>query len=102
MLTTTPSRSVIGEQIGGPLSDFFMIRRMKRIGRTPRPEYRIWSSYIGFLSAIVGFIIFGVQLQNTPKLHWNVTPLIGVGFAAFGNQVITTALVTCKFTSPVI
>jgi hypothetical protein len=73
-----------------------MNQRSKKIGRTPPPEYRIWSSYIGFLCAIIGFIIFGVQLQNTPRLHWNVTPLIGVGIAAFGNQVITTSLVTCK------
>jgi hypothetical protein len=89
--------SVLGEQVGGPLSDFFMNSRARKIGRLPPPEYRIWSSYVGFVCAIIGFIVFGVQLQNTPNLDWNVTPLVGVAFAAFGNQVITTALVTCKY-----
>lgn len=43
---------------------------------------------------IVGFLVFTIQLQNATK--WNITPLIGLAFAAFGNQIITTILITCK------
>ncbi|KAI9815933.1 MAG: hypothetical protein M1827_001925 [Pycnora praestabilis] len=87
--------SVVGEQIGGPLSDFFMNRRTKQLnGQRPSPEYRLWSSYLGFLMVMVGLVVFGVKLQQAPPLHWNVTPIVGIAIAAFGNQVITTVLVT--------
>jgi len=86
--------SVIGEQIGGPLSDFFRNRAMKKTGVKPRPETRLWLSYAGFLMVIVGFIVFGVRLGQAKEGSWNVTPLVGVGLSAFGNQVITTILVT--------
>ncbi|KAI9834410.1 MAG: hypothetical protein M1819_003021 [Sarea resinae] len=91
--------SVIGEQMGGPLSDFWVNTRTRKLGRRPPPEYRLWLSYFGFLMAIVGLIIFNVKLAETKPLHWNVTPtcmgkIIGIAVAAFGNQLITTVLVT--------
>ena len=87
--------SVIGEQIGGPMSDFFMTRKTKTLGGTrPIPEYRLWSSYFGFLTVLVGLIVFGVTLQNAAPLHWVVSPIVGIAIAAFGNQVITTVLIT--------
>lgn len=86
--------SVIGEQIGGRLSDFWMRRRAKALDRAPQPEYRLWLSYGGFLLAIIGVIVFGVRYEQAPEGQWNVTPLIGVAIAAVGNQIITTVVVT--------
>ncbi|RDW80931.1 hypothetical protein BP5796_05629 [Coleophoma crateriformis] len=85
---------VIGEQIGGPMSDFFMNRRAKVLAARPPPAYRLWSCYLGILTVIAGIVIFMVQLQNTEPLHWNVTPIVGVAIASFGLQIMTTVLIT--------
>jgi MFS family permease len=84
--------SVLGEQLSSPLSDAFIRRRSKTRG--VRPEMRLWISYSGFLTVIVGLLVWGFQIQNAEKGRWNVTPLIGAGIASFGNQVITTTLIT--------
>lgn len=74
-----------------------MKRRTKALGgQRPRPEFRLWSSYLGFACVIVGFVVFCVQLDRAVPMRWNVTPLVGIAIAAFGNQVITTVLITCK------
>jgi hypothetical protein len=91
--------SIIGEQLSGPLSDIWMRRAAARLLRThrganPAPESRLWLSYSGFLLAIIGLIVFGVQTAHAPLGHWNVTPIVGIGIAAAGNQIITTVLVT--------
>ncbi|EEA19965.1 hypothetical protein TMatcc_010108 [Talaromyces marneffei ATCC 18224] len=87
--------SVLGEQLGGPLSDSWMRWKARRQGgQHAAAEHRLWLSYIGFLLAIAGIVVFLVQTQNSPAGHWNVTPIIGVAIAAFGNQVVTTVLIT--------
>ncbi|KAK8062413.1 MFS transporter [Apiospora hydei] len=86
--------SVIGEQIGGRLSDLWMNKKAKKLGHRPAPEHRLWLSYFGYALAMVGLIVFGVQIQNATKGHYTVTPIVGVGIAAAGNQLITTVLVT--------
>ncbi|KAK4508086.1 hypothetical protein PRZ48_001824 [Zasmidium cellare] len=86
--------SIIGEQIGGRVSDFWMNRRAKALNRAPPPEYRLWLSYGGFVLVMVGVIVFGVRYQQAPQGHWNVTPIIGVAIAAVGNQIVTTVVVT--------
>ncbi|KAK8173986.1 MFS transporter [Phyllosticta citrichinensis] len=87
--------SMIGEQLGGPLSDFWINRRTKKSGQIrPAPEYRLWLSYFGFLLVIVGLIVFGIQIEDAKHLHWNVTPIVGIAIAAVGNQIVTTVLVT--------
>ena len=65
-------------------------------GRTPHAEHRLWLSYFGFICCIVGFVVFCVQMKKAVPMHWNITPLIGIGIMGFGNQVVTTVLVTCK------
>jgi hypothetical protein len=95
-LTALLFRSVLGEQLGGPMSDYTMKRRAKVLGHFPSREYRLWSSYLGFCTVIAGLVLFGVQLQLAPQGQWNVSPTIGVGISAFGNQIITTVLVTCE------
>jgi hypothetical protein len=71
-----------------------MKRKQAKLGgsRHPVPEYRIWVSYPGFLTVIVGLVVFCVQVDNISS--YNVTPIVGIAIAAFGNQIITTVLVT--------
>ncbi|EMC94446.1 hypothetical protein BAUCODRAFT_35666 [Baudoinia panamericana UAMH 10762] len=86
--------SLIGEQLGGRLSDLWMNRRAKQIGKRPQPEYRLWLSYAGFLLAMVGLLVFGIREEQAPQGHWNVTPIVGIAISAVGNQIVTTVLVT--------
>ncbi|KAG8881199.1 hypothetical protein FRB98_004511 [Tulasnella sp. 332] len=84
---------VLGEPLAGWGSDRYMAWRQKR--GTREPEMRLWLSLPGFLLAIVGMIIFGVQLQNTePRGKWNITPDIGTAIAFFGLQLVSTVCVT--------
>jgi hypothetical protein len=87
--------SIIGEQIGGHSSDLWMRWRSKKVapGR-PDPEFRLWLSYFGILLTICGMVVFLVRIQQAPVGHWNVTPIIGAGIAAAGNQIVTTVLIT--------
>lgn len=88
--------SVIGEQLGGGGSDWWMKRKASKLGRSrsASPEWRIWVAYPGFVTVIVGLIVFCLQVSNLPADAYNVSPIVGIGIAAFGNQIITTVLVT--------
>ena len=86
--------SLLGEQLGGILSDLWMSWRARRIGQLPAPEFRLWLSYIGFLLAIAGMVIFLVCTEQARPGKWTVVPVVGTGIAAFGNQVVTTVLTT--------
>lgn len=86
--------SIIGEQLGGRLSDLWMRRIGGRKETSPSPEFRLWLVYAGFLLAMVGLIVFGVRFEQAKPDHWNVTPIIGIAIAAVGNQIVTTVLVT--------
>lgn len=87
--------SVIGEQIGGHASDLWMRQRAKKMaaGR-PAAEYRLWLSYLGYACTICGVVVFLVRIQQAPEGKWNVTPVVGAGIAAAGNQIVTTVLIT--------
>ncbi|KAJ5169767.1 uncharacterized protein N7500_002550 [Penicillium coprophilum] len=80
---------VIGEQIGGPMSDYFMKIYRKRKGRVC-PADRLWLTYIGFLTIIAGQLVWGFQLEKAK--NWNVTPCVGIAIASFGNQIQSTIL----------
>ncbi|KAF2126130.1 MFS general substrate transporter [Dothidotthia symphoricarpi CBS 119687] len=87
--------SLIGEQVGGFLSDHWMSWRAKDTTQSRRaPEFRLWLSYSGILLAICGLVVFLLQTQNATAGHWNVTPIIGVSIAAVGNQIVTTIMIT--------
>ncbi|KAL6705131.1 hypothetical protein ACN47E_007236 [Coniothyrium glycines] len=87
--------SIIGEQIGGHSSDLWMRWRAKKVApRKPAPEFRLWLSYFGIALTICGMIVFLVRIEQAPEGHWNVTPIIGAGIAAAGNQIVTTVLIT--------
>ncbi|KIX94340.1 uncharacterized protein Z520_10050 [Fonsecaea multimorphosa CBS 102226] len=86
--------SVVGEQIGGYTSDWWMNRRKNKLGHPAPAEFRLWLSYIGHLLTIVGIIVFLVQIERLQPLHYNITPLVGAGIASAGNQIVTTIMVT--------
>ncbi|KAL4866915.1 hypothetical protein BDV12DRAFT_198766 [Aspergillus spectabilis] len=86
--------SLLGEQMGGYMSDLWMNIRARRIHARPAPEFRLWLSYFGFLVTIAGMIVFLVCTEQAPEGRWTVSPIIGTGIAAFGNQVVTTVLTT--------
>ncbi len=71
-----------------------MRRKSASLGRSRHasPEHRIWISYLGFLTVIVGLVVFFVQTERIRT--YNVTPIVGIAIAAFGNQIVTTVLVT--------
>ncbi|KAF8850419.1 MFS general substrate transporter [Acephala macrosclerotiorum] len=87
--------SVIGEQLGGSLSDYWMNRKTRaQNGTRPAPEYRLWLSYAGYILTIVGVVVFLVQTLNAKQGHWSVSPAIGIAIAGAGNQIVTTVLIT--------
>lgn len=74
---------VIGEQFGGRISDLWMNKRTQKLGRRPEPEYRLWLSYMGFVFAMVGLIVFSVRLQQAPQGQWNITPIVSSSYLNF-------------------
>lgn len=86
--------SVLGEQIGGRFSDFWMRRRSWKLGTNAAPEHRLWIAYLGFVLAIVGLVVFLVRTEQASAGHWNVLPVIGIAIAGAGNQMVTTVLIT--------
>ncbi|KFY77283.1 hypothetical protein V499_03266 [Pseudogymnoascus sp. VKM F-103] len=86
--------TLIGEQLGGTLSDRWMWRRQcKMKERMVQPEFRLWLSYSGYLLVICGVVVFLIQIKQADA-RWNITPIIGAGIAAAGNQIVTTVLIT--------
>ena len=86
--------SLIGEQLGGVMSDQWMKRGARRLDRKPQPEYRLWLSYFGFGLTIIGVIVFLVCTETSASGHWNVSPIIGTAIGAVGNQLVTTVMIT--------
>jgi hypothetical protein len=82
---------VLGEQVSGPVCDWFLGRVRKSKG-TSCPADRLWLSYIAFVTIFIGLLTWGFQLQNATT--WNVTPCVGAAIASFGNQMQTTILTT--------
>lgn len=85
--------SVIGEQVGGFISDRWMLLRAKHTGQPPAPEYRLWLSYIGHALTICGIVVFTIQLRDSGD-KWDITPIVGSAIAAAGNQIVTTVNIT--------
>lgn len=88
--------SLLGEQVGGALSDAWMRRRSrtKLGGAPPEPGFRLWLSYLGYVLTVVGVAIFLTTTASAPAGRWTAVPVVGTAIAAIGNQVVTTVLVT--------
>jgi MFS family permease len=85
--------TIIGEQIGGRMSDWWMWRRHRKVETSPPPEFRLWLAYGGMLLSITGVIVFLLQ-TGALGTAWNITPLVGVTICSVGNQIVTTIMVT--------
>ncbi|GAD99525.1 hypothetical protein PVAR5_8240 [Paecilomyces variotii No. 5] len=83
--------SLIGEQVSGPMSDWFLKTRRERTGHSI-PADRLWLSYIGFGTVIAGLLTWGFQLEKATT--WNITPCVGMAIDSFGNQILTTTLIS--------
>lgn len=77
---------VVGEQVGGLLSDKWMARRTAGDHGTTQPEHRLWLSYIGYLLAIGGAVLFLVRIEQAAPKDYNVTPIVGAGIASAGKR----------------
>lgn len=86
--------SLLGEQVGGALSDVWMRRRKAKLATQPEPEFRLWLSYLGYVLTVAGVATFLVTTEKAPAGRWTVVPVVGTAIAAIGNQVVTTVLVT--------
>lgn len=82
---------VLGEQVSGPMCDWFLGRVCKSRGHSC-PADRLWLSYIAFATIFAGILTWGFQLENAT--FWDVTPCVGAAIASFGNQMKTTILTT--------
>lgn len=85
--------SIIGEQVGGMMSDQWMLRRQRKMDTVVQPEFRLWLSYIGYLLSICGIVVFLVRIEQSSD-KWNITPIIGGAIASAGMQIVTTVLIT--------
>lgn len=83
--------AVLGEQLSGPMSDIFLTRFERWIGHVC-PAGRLWFSYVGYATVFAGLLTWGFQLESATS--WNVTPCIGSVIASFGNQILTTTLIS--------
>jgi hypothetical protein len=85
--------AVIGEQVGGRMSDFWMNQCLKRTGRPVDPEYRLWLNHAGHALAVIGTVVFLVQIDASED-SWDITPLVGATLSSMGNQLVTTVFIT--------
>lgn len=87
---------LIGEQIGGPLSDFLMNKGKKHGGQQRSLEFRLWGIYPGFVLAIAGVMLYVSMLHKYEQEHhgWTIIPGIGIAMASVGNQLITVIVIT--------
>jgi hypothetical protein len=85
---------LLAELIAGRASDWAMNRDRRRAAESHRPEKlesRLWVALLGYFTAPLGVIIFGVTLQA--RKPW-IAPCLGFAIANFGLQLITTPLKT--------
>ena len=82
--------SMLGEMLGGYGSDLWMRSKSAQLRRSP--EHRLWVAHVGFATVICGLVVFTVQADVIRS--YNLSPIVGLAIASFGNQIITTVLVT--------
>lgn len=83
---------IIGEQIGGPLSDFMM--RKKKDGQRRPAEFRLLAGYLGYALIVCGVLLYGIMLEKAKKDHWTIVPDLGIAISAVGNQIVATVVIT--------
>lgn len=81
----------LGELCAGMVVDAIVKRERKKLGREPEPEVRLRAIWTGEIMVPVGLLIYGFTL--TYRTIW-IAPILGMGIACFGLQVITTTCYT--------
>ncbi|MCJ1302020.1 hypothetical protein MMC08_004821 [Hypocenomyce scalaris] len=83
---------VLGEFVGGVVVDA-IVKRERRIrgGVNPPPEARLKAIWTGAILVPSGLLIYGFTLEY--RTAW-IGPLMGMGIAVFGLQVIATTCYT--------
>jgi len=82
---------VLGECVSGWMIDLFVKNARKRLGRDPEPEVRLKAIWVGNTVVPAGLLIYGFCLQY--RTAW-IAPILGMGIACFGLQIITTTTYT--------
>ncbi|KAJ5678566.1 MFS general substrate transporter [Penicillium maclennaniae] len=85
--------TVTGEMANAILHKLLRARAAKPNDSHVRLSWYISLSYVGFVCMVVGLVVFCIQLDHTAPMHYNVTPIVGVGIAGFGNQVVSNFLI---------
>lgn len=82
---------ILGECVSGWVVDLIVKRERKRLGRDPEPEVRLKAIWMGEVIVPAGLLIYGFCLQY--RTAW-IAPILGMGIACFGLQIITTTTYT--------
>jgi multidrug resistance protein len=82
---------VLGECVSGWVVDSIIKRERKRLGRDPEPEVRLKAIWMGEIIVPAGLLVYGFCLQY--RTAW-IFPILGMGMACFGLQIITTTTYT--------
>ncbi|OAP59407.1 hypothetical protein AYL99_06705 [Fonsecaea erecta] len=82
---------VLGECVSGWVVDRIVTRERKRLGHDPEPEVRLRAIWMGEIIVPAGLLIYGFCLQY--RTVW-IAPILGMGVACFGLQIITTTTYT--------
>ncbi|KAK0936944.1 hypothetical protein LTR29_011529 [Friedmanniomyces endolithicus] len=84
--------SFMGELCAGWVVDAIVKREKRKLGgRDPEPEVRLKAIWTGEILVPTGLLIYGFCLQY--HTIW-IAPILGMGIACFGLQVITTTCYT--------
>lgn len=82
---------ILGECFSGWVVDLIVKRERIRLGRDPEPEVRLRAIWMGEIIVPAGLLIYGFCLQY--RTVW-IAPILGMGIACFGLQIITTTTYT--------
>ncbi|OAG41039.1 hypothetical protein AYO21_04652 [Fonsecaea monophora] len=82
---------ILGECVAGWVVDRIVTAERKRLGRDPEPEVRLKAIWMGEIIIPTGLLIYGFCLQY--RTVW-IAPILGMGIACFGLQIITTTTYT--------
>ncbi|KAF3407088.1 hypothetical protein DPV78_000995 [Talaromyces pinophilus] len=88
--------AIVGEAFNAVVLSWLRWRAQQGVGnikKAARPTGYLFSSYLRFCCIIAGLVIFCILLGNTNPMDYNVGSIIGIGIAAFGNQIVTSFLI---------
>jgi len=83
--------SILGEAVSGWVVDLIVKRKRARLGHDPPPEVRLIAIWAGEAIVPAGLLIYGFCLAY--HTAW-IAPILGMGIACFGLQMITTVCYT--------